>query len=63
MFIATSVHPKLAPFRSETGSGTIGEPGKEDCAPAELGVKKDRQAINISPRWGEDGQGGVALQT
>jgi len=40
--------------RSETGGGTIAEAGEGDCAPTELGRKKDRQAINISPLWGEE---------
>ena len=55
MFIATCAHPKdLAPLGAKPGSGTIAEAGKRDCAPTELKSKeKDRQAINVSPLWGE----------
>jgi hypothetical protein len=54
MFIATSAHPKiLAPLGAIPGRRTIVEAVKAICAPAELVIKEEHGAINISPLWGE----------
>jgi hypothetical protein len=51
---STSAHPKvLAPLGAKPGSGTIAEAAKAIALLQSFGVKKDRQAINISPLWGE----------
>ncbi len=51
MFIAMSGKQDLAPLGAKPGRQD-GRAGKSDCAPTEL-QGKDRQAINISPLWGE----------
>ncbi|HMJ25004.1 MAG TPA: hypothetical protein VK475_04220, partial [Pyrinomonadaceae bacterium] len=43
----------LAPLGAKPGGGTLTAAGKGDCTPMELRIKKNRQAINISPLWGE----------
>src|SRR5216683_8083981 len=52
MFIATGIPQQSRSFRSETRQQNLRR-GRH-CALRSSGVIKDRQAINISPLWGEE---------